>query len=322
MQAAEPPSDAANGIAQPGTARRTSAQHLRLIADNLPAMVAYWDNDQRCRFANKAYKEWFGVEPEELIGRHLIELLGEKLYKLDEPFILGALSGKPQQFEGTLQIPSGEIRHTQALYMPDMDGDKVLGFSVLVTDITKLKLVEKALEEANARLLTESITDQLTGLYNRRYFHQRSQEAFSRFKRYGQRYGLIIIDIDFFKQINDHFGHDAGDEVLRIIGELLARNVRADIEVPTRIGGEEFAILCHGEITTPTLAELAERLRQNIATRIVEVGSNPVNLINLSASFGVATCDERDTAWDSIYKRADNALYAAKNEGRDRVVAA
>jgi len=318
MQAPEPPSDAAIGIVQPGTARRTSEQHLRLIADNLPAMVAYWDNDQRCRFANKAYKEWFGVEPEELIGKHLIELLGEKLYKMNEPYILEALSGKQQQFERLLQIPSGEIRHSQVLYMPDMDGDKVLGFSVLVTDITKLKQVEKALEQANARLLTESITDQLTGLFNRRYFHQRSQEAFSRFKRNGQRYGLIVLDIDFFKRINDRFGHDTGDEVLRIIGELLARNVRADIEVATRTGGEEFAILCHGEITLPVLEELAERLRKSIATRIVEVDSKP---IQLSASFGVAICDEQDAAWDSIYKRADNALYAAKNGGRDRVVA-
>lgn len=319
MPGSDVPPDEAKRAVPSGTVRRTSDQHLRVIADNLPAMVAYWDSDQRCRFANKAYIEWFGIAPEELIGKHIIDLLGEKLYKLNEPYILEALSGKRQQFERALQVPSGESRHAQVLYMPDMDGAKVLGFSVLVTDITKLKLAEEALEEANARLLTESITDQLTGLYNRRYFNQRSQEAFSRFKRNGQRYGLIVLDIDFFKQINDHFGHDAGDEVLRIIGELLTRNVRADIEVATRIGGEEFAILCHGEITLPVLAELAERLRQGIATRVVEVGSNH---IGLSASFGVAICDEQDIAWDSIYKRADNALYAAKNGGRDRVVAA
>lgn len=207
-------------------------------------------------------------------------------------------------------------------------------FIAVIEDISARKAAEQALLEAhaslqaeveaqtlalrqvNAQLRIESITDQLTGLYNRRYFNERNLEAFTRFKRLGEHYALLLIDIDFFKQINDRFGHDAGDQALRALGEVLTHHIRANLEVAARIGGEEFAVLCHGDMTMQSATKLAERLRQSIAA--ITLGDTHGD-IALTASIGVAMCDEHDSDYESIYRRADRALYTAKHGGRNRV---
>jgi PAS domain S-box-containing protein len=132
-------------------ASRPEDELLRSLADRIPAMVAYWDASLRCRFANQAYKRWFGVRPESLIGRHISELLGP-LYALNLPYIEGALRGEPQKFEREIPDPSGgPSRHSLADYIPDIVDGGVRGFFVLVTDISEVKRVQLALEESEAR---------------------------------------------------------------------------------------------------------------------------------------------------------------------------
>jgi PAS domain S-box-containing protein len=127
------------------------ARFVAAVADHLPGMVAYWDADLLCRFANKAYLEWFGWTPADLIGTHIRQLLGEDLFARNAPYIDGALGGQRQSFERTLEKPSGDIGHTWAQYIPDIAPDgAVRGFYVLVTDITDLRQTTKALELANA----------------------------------------------------------------------------------------------------------------------------------------------------------------------------
>ncbi len=117
---------------------------VRALVDNLPEMVAYWDANQRCRFANRAYESWFGVRPEDLIGRELRELLGP-IYKLNLPYIEGALRGEEQRFEREIPDPNGgPPRSSLAHYVPDVVDGKVLGFCVLVADITQRKRAEAA----------------------------------------------------------------------------------------------------------------------------------------------------------------------------------
>lgn len=112
----------------------------KLVVDHIPAMIAYWDKNQKCQFANQAYLEWFGISPEELIGKSMLELLGSALYAKNLSYIEGALGGHQQTFERDLRLAStGELRHTLAKYIPDVEGDKVLGFFVLVSDVTLLK---------------------------------------------------------------------------------------------------------------------------------------------------------------------------------------
>ena len=133
------------------TALRSESELLRLLADRIPAMLAYWDAALRCRFANRAYESWFGVTPESLIGKHISELLGP-LYQLNRPYLEGALRGEPQEFEREIPSPTGgPTRYSVASYIPDViDGD-VRGFFVLVTDISPIKRTKLALQESEAR---------------------------------------------------------------------------------------------------------------------------------------------------------------------------
>lgn len=139
---------------------RSKVKTQRLIVDRMPAMIAYWDKNQRCRFANSAYFEWFEVTPETLFGRTMLDLLGRELYQKNLPYIRGALQGKPQLFERELtKRQTGEVCQTQAHYIPDIVDDEVQGFFVLVADVSERKRAEvdalnakEALHRANENL--------------------------------------------------------------------------------------------------------------------------------------------------------------------------
>ena len=131
------------------------ARQLRSITDNVPAMIAYWDLDLKCLFANDAYVEWFGRSKAEMLGISIQKLMGPELFEKNEPYMRRALAGERQTFERTLVKPSGEVGYTWAQYIPDIDDErKVNGFFVLVTDVTALKRAEEQLHEAQ-RLAAE-----------------------------------------------------------------------------------------------------------------------------------------------------------------------
>lgn len=126
---------------------------IQKMLNALPAMVGYWDRDLRNRMANHAYVGFFGKTPEEMQGIHISELLGPDLYANNLPFMEGALRGEPQLFDREIKTPSGEVRYTQASYIPDVAEDgEVRGFFVLVTDITERRRIEQELERSYARL--------------------------------------------------------------------------------------------------------------------------------------------------------------------------
>jgi PAS domain S-box-containing protein len=118
----------------------------------LPAMVGYWDSDLRNRMANNAYVYYFGKAPAEMRGVHIRDLIGEDLYEKNLPYIEGALAGETQLFDREIPIPSGEVRYTQASYIPDTVEGEVRGFFVLVTDITERRRIEEEVEQSRARL--------------------------------------------------------------------------------------------------------------------------------------------------------------------------
>lgn len=129
-----------------------SSESLRAILNALPALVAYWDRDLRNRMANDAYVDYFGRRPEEMRGMHIRELLGPKLYELNRPYIERALAGEQQLFDREIPTPSGQLRYTQASYIPDVFEGEVRGFFVLVTDITERRRAEAENERSRARL--------------------------------------------------------------------------------------------------------------------------------------------------------------------------
>lgn len=125
---------------------QTLSQIALRVVNHIPAMVAYWDRSQRCVFSNNAYLEWFGKTPEQMVGMTMKELLGP-IYEKNLPYILAALNGQKQVFERRIPLPQGNHRDTIATYTPDIVDGEVLGFSVLVADVTLLREREAALEQ-------------------------------------------------------------------------------------------------------------------------------------------------------------------------------
>lgn len=129
-----------------------SQENILAILNALPAMASYWDTGQRNRMANDAHVEFFGKTPEEMRGIHISKVLGPELYEQNRPHIEAALRGEPQLFDHEITTPSGEIRYTQASYIPDVAEGEVRGFFVLATDISERRRIEKEVEKSQTRL--------------------------------------------------------------------------------------------------------------------------------------------------------------------------
>jgi diguanylate cyclase (GGDEF)-like protein len=167
----------------------------------------------------------------------------------------------------------------------------------------------------NAHLYTLAITDELTQLYTLRHFHNRIEECLARYKRYEQKFGVLMLDLDHFKSINDKWGHPMGDETLRRVARALLRSIRT-LDTAFRHGGEEFAILLAE--TDPATAQLvAERVRQEIEG--IEIPLEGGGRVAVTASIGFAVCPDNGVSVQELMAAADAALYVAKSGGRNRV---
>lgn len=165
--------------------------------------------------------------------------------------------------------------------------------------------------EQQKQLRQLSRTDGLTGLYNRRYWQSRALEEFERCNRYNHQSVLIMIDIDHFKSINDNFGHNTGDDVIRGLGDILQRQLR-NIDISGRFGGEEFAVILTGTDLTEA-KKVAERLRLAVANEIIG-DHTPVRC---TISLGLAEIDKDMQSLEDWISAADSALYSAKERGRN-----
>ncbi|HVP86222.1 MAG TPA: PleD family two-component system response regulator [Rhizomicrobium sp.] len=171
----------------------------------------------------------------------------------------------------------------------------------------------------NVQLSLEmAITDQLTGLHNRRYMERHLSNLISNAGKTGRPLAFLIMDIDYFKSVNDTYGHDIGDEVLREFAARIGANVRG-IDLACRYGGEEFVVVMPDTDISFAYA-VAERLRRSVEATAFEISRDPKKL-NITISIGIASSEgEKDTA-EALLHRADQALYRAKRDGRNRVVA-
>ena len=170
------------------------------------------------------------------------------------------------------------------------------------------------LEAATETILRMARTDELTGLHNRRSFNEIFAPALSAARRHGHPISLVMIDLDHFKTVNDTFGHSVGDLVLKEFANLMMETVRAE-DVAVRWGGEEFIILM-----SHTDCEAAAALSERIRSSFEQYPSSAAPLA-MTACFGVAQLQDGEQE-DALIRRADDALYSAKHEGRNRVVTA
>jgi len=174
---------------------------------------------------------------------------------------------------------------------------------------------ERELLEANERLRIISQTDGLTSLDNRRYLEQRLEEIFAHARRLNEALSCVMCDLDHFKEVNDSFGHQSGDSVLRQFGRILRHEVR-EVDRVGRYGGDEFMLVLPGAAAEPAL-RMAERVRRQVESHTFIFGGST---LRRTASFGVATWPHPDvTDAEALVRAADGALYVAKKNGRNRV---
>lgn len=184
-----------------------------------------------------------------------------------------------------------------------------------VTEEGKLRQMTASLSARSVTLEQAALTDALTGIQNRRYFDDALKEYLAEFGRIEKPVGLMILDLDHFKQINDAHGHNIGDEVLKAVAKCLKDMTRYH-DVVARLGGEEFAVVAPN-MDADLLLKLAERIRRAIAGLVVLSGN--VRL-KITTSVGLAVWDRKEPA-DKFFGRADKMLYEAKKLGRNRVCA-
>jgi diguanylate cyclase (GGDEF)-like protein len=181
-----------------------------------------------------------------------------------------------------------------------------------LTETVALSLVNLRLQE---KLRNQSIRDPLTGLFNRRYLEESLELECSRAERSREPIAVVMLDVDHFKRFNDTFGHDAGDVVLKHVGEILRRSIRQG-DLACRYGGEEFVLVMPGT-SVAEAAEVAERVRESI--KRLEVAYRNQSLGKITISLGVAPHPAAGQTPAELIEAADQMLYAAKSAGRDRV---
>jgi len=181
----------------------------------------------------------------------------------------------------------------------------------------ELNIALQELEEANKELQEKNTLDELTGLYNRRFYDQKILAEFRRSRRNLTPLSLVIIDIDHFKRVNDNYGHLAGDECLVAVSACIKQCMRRSADISCRYGGEEFCLILPETDSNGALA-LAEELRKSIEA--CQVSYNSID-IKLTVSCGVSTYQQQKNVQpEHIFSIADKALYQAKNNGRNQVI--
>ena len=195
---------------------------------------------------------------------------------------------------------------------PELPDEKLIA---TFTDHIALALANLRLKQ---KLYQLAIRDGLTGLHNRRYMEESLEREIHRAKRKGTSLGILMMDIDHFKNFNDRHGHAAGDTLLKALGNHLKNSVRAD-DIACRYGGEEFTLILP-DLTLETALLRAEALRAGAEQ--LRVNYRGWELEKISLSIGVALFPQNGTTWEITLREADKALYEAKEGGRNRVVAA
>ncbi len=287
-----------------------SAEWLRTIADNVPALIAYVDTDLRYRFANERYREWFGVKPAEMVGKTVSEAMGEAFYAPRREALARCLAGHASHLEIEEQR-RGRTRVISSTYLPHVRDGVVQGIYVLSTDATSAREYERQLHAL-------AHSDHLTGLPNRRSYEERLAQAIARARRGATPLALAYLDVDHFKQINDGLGHAVGDTVLREFARRLGAAVRSSDTV-ARLAGDEFVVVLE-QVRSPLECE-------RIAAKLLDAIRPPFALdgrtLQVTTSIGIAWSPRPEQA--ALTHAADEAMYLSKHAGRNtasvRVVA-
>ena len=289
-----------------------SENKFRAVAMGAHDAIALADADGKIMFWNKAAERIFQYSEKEMLGKDphtiIVPPVFAKKYEEEFPHFqkTGEGGGINRTIERTALKKGGEEFPIELSLSGVQIEGKWCGIGV-IRDITERKRMESELR----RLAT---TDTLTGVDNRRTFMEKAAHELRRAQRYGNPFGMITADIDFFKSINDTYGHQTGDLVLQKMAQVVRSTLR-ESDLFGRIGGEEFAIVLI-ETDQNTALQIAERIRSCVEQLSI---NSEKETIHITISLGLAFFKEGDD-FSTLSKRSDEALYAAKNSGRNRVV--
>jgi diguanylate cyclase (GGDEF)-like protein/PAS domain S-box-containing protein len=281
-------------------------QKLSMVVNKTADMVVITSKGGIIEYVNPAFEEMTGYSREEAVGNTpRILKSGEHGLQFYENLWATILAGNTYRGVFVNRKKSGELYYDSCTITPVINSKgAITNFIATAKDITEQKLAEQELRERAEK-------DYLTGIYNRRAFFEILESEVERARRYNRPLSVVMLDIDHFKKINDTYGHAVGDEVLKATTEVLQRSVRLS-DVLARIGGEEFVILVPETSLDHTL-ELAGKVRRSIESSALLPHGAKVTI-----SFGIAELDE-NVSIDELMRRADEALYLAKSNGRNRV---
>ncbi|WP_156524483.1 diguanylate cyclase [Halomonas sp. G11] len=261
---------------------------------------------------NQTELDWLGLT-RDVVGKRCYRdfISPDSLPDFDAAF-QDVQAGRQGEAECTLIANDGHERQVVIQGVGYLENDRFKYSNATVFDITERKQLEE-------KLRAQAMTDPLTNVYNRRYLQAQASVEMSRASRHQTPISLIAIDIDHFKRINDEYGHDVGDEVLKCFTDLIKGLLRQE-DLLCRVGGEEFAILLPD--TPPEKArQVAERIRVAVEQTQVPIEHDGVPMtIAITASFGVTHIADGEKTLKAAIKRADNGLYEAKSAGRNRIV--
>ena len=288
-------------------------QHNALLLDTAADGICGIDDNGDITFINRAALAMHGFQLEEVMGKNPRELF----YRHDSDghpdppkvclFMQTLEDGKSREAEEWLSRRDGSSFPAKVVVTPIFEQGQRNGVVIVFHDITEQRNRQEA-------LLQLATTDSLTGASNRRHFLDQLDAELARQRRHGGHASILMTDLDFFKHINDKYGHATGDVVLSHFVHIVRQTVRRS-DIIGRIGGEEFAILLPGDGTNGA-RELAERLRHTFE-------SNPARINNMeiacTVSIGISGLLTDDMTADAPLRRADEALYAAKAAGRNRI---
>ena len=284
-------------------ALRDSEAELRLLTDNVPAMILYLDRDMVCVFANKRYADFFGLAVGDIVGKHLREIVGGPAYAELEAHFEKALAGHPVAYQRMVRFNRGEQRCLEVKLVPRAEEDgRISGCYSMAIDVTEQKQAEERIQHLAHH-------DSLTGLPNRMLFNDRLGQAIVLAKRDALRFALLYLDLDKFKPVNDTLGHNAGDELLHSVADRIRLQLR-ESDIVARVGVDEFAVILLDVNSRENVAAVAEKIIAALAKPFQLQGQ--ARRVDIGTSIGIAVYPDDAQDHETLIKLADATMYKAK----------
>lgn len=295
-----------------GGGKMSSMNIVDSLRTSTVPIIYFKDLDGRFVWVNQGWKDLFQVGSEHILGKRFFGIYSEELaagHRKNEQLVVE--NREERVFEEEIALgDGGHFYLTTTFPMFDNNGE-LTGVGAISANITEYREELANLKSSQIDLQELVIHDNMTGALNRKALQDRANQEIMRYRRYQHPFSLIMFDLDYFKEVNDRYGHAAGDRLLIRMVEVVSGLLR-DTDSLYRVGGEEFVVLA-----PDTAIDGAMRLAERVRSAVEYTDFSPVDALTISV--GVSAMVE-GTDFDNLLKRADEALYRAKNEGRNRVI--